>query len=105
MPSVTGISPYDPASIPVKQLDAFHKLVQDLSDILGPSSGLDSEDVDPLDIQHLMEKYISRKSEWERYALKDPSRTFTRNLVDRGNGKSNLVCGAWVTKDYHDYGS
>ena len=92
MHTVAEVSALDPASNPKQPLDVFHRLVQDLSDVLGPSSGLDSSDVDPWDIQNLMEKYISKRSEWEAYALRDPSRTFTRNLVDRGNGKSNLVC-------------
>ncbi|KAL2223083.1 cysteine dioxygenase [Thermoascus aurantiacus ATCC 26904] len=77
-------------------LDAFHKLVQDLSAALGPSSGLDSDDVDPLDIQRLMEKYTSNEAEWSKYALGDPSRTYTRNLVDEGNGKSNLLILVWT---------
>lgn len=71
--------------------NAFEKLVQDLSAALGPSSGLDSEDVDPLDIQRLMEEYVSDETEWNVYAMADPSRNYTRNLVDEGNGKSNLV--------------
>ncbi|KAL1961336.1 hypothetical protein VTO42DRAFT_64 [Malbranchea cinnamomea] len=76
-------------------LDAFHQLVQDLSDALGPSSGLDSEDVDPMDIQRLMEGYTSNQDEWAPYALADPSRAYTRNLVDEGNGKSNLLVLVW----------
>ena len=79
-------------SLETKESDAFHRLVDDLSNVLGPSSGLDSADVDPRNLQSLMAAYISNKSEWVRYALGDPSRTYTRNLVDRGNGKSNLVC-------------
>ncbi|PGH17338.1 cysteine dioxygenase [Helicocarpus griseus UAMH5409] len=75
--------------------DAFHRLVEDLSAALGPSSGLDSDDVDPLDIQKLMEGYTSKESEWERYALGDGSRAYTRNLVDEGNGKSNLLILVW----------
>ena len=71
--------------------DAFEKLVQDLSAALGPSSGLDSSDVDPMQIQLLMEKYTSNLDEWSSYALEDASRTYTRNLIDEGNGKSNLV--------------
>jgi len=71
--------------------DAFEKLVEDLSAALGPSSGLDSSDVDPMQIQLLMEKYISNADEWVTYALGDASRTYTRNLIDEGNGKSNLV--------------
>ncbi len=94
MPTAIEIPAFDPSSNPMKRFDAFHRLVQDLSAVLGPSSGLDSEYVDPMDLQNLMEQYVSKKPEWDSYALPDPSRTFTRNLVDRGNGKSNLVCKA-----------
>jgi hypothetical protein len=73
------------------EIDAFQRLVRDLSDILGPSSGIDSADVDPGSLQRRMEAYQSNKAEWSRYALGDPSRPYTRNLVDEGNGKSNLV--------------
>lgn len=79
------------SSEPEPAPDAFQKLVEDLSAALGPSSGLDSDDVDPADIQRLMEAYVSNSEEWSRYALGDGSRTYTRNLVDEGNGKSNLV--------------
>lgn len=75
--------------------DQFHNLVSELSQILGPSSGLTSEDVDVAQLRNRMESYISNSSEWSRYALSDYSRGYTRNLVDEGNGKSNLVF------DYH----
>jgi cysteine dioxygenase len=71
--------------------DAFERLVENLSAALGPSSGLDSDDVDPMEIQLLMEKYVSNEEEWGSYALGDANRTYTRNLIDEGNGKSNLV--------------
>jgi cysteine dioxygenase len=71
--------------------DNFQELVQKLSDILGPCSGLDSEEIDPELIQEMMRLYNSKESEWEQYALLDPSKHYTRNLVDEGNGKSNLV--------------
>lgn len=76
---------------PCTQHSAFEKLVEDLSAALGPSSGLDSSDVDPMAIQLLMEKYVSNSDEWGSFALEDASRTYTRNLIDEGNGKSNLV--------------
>lgn len=77
--------------------DAFQKLVQDLSAALGPSSGLDSADVDPQYIISLMDGYISKSSEWTKYAFSDTTRGYTRNLVDEGNGKSNLVSHpAWM---------
>jgi cysteine dioxygenase len=73
-------------------LDPFHKLVSDLSRILGPSSGLNSSDIDVEDLRNLMKDYVSSESDWSKYALSDLSRGYTRNLVDEGNGKSNLVC-------------
>jgi cysteine dioxygenase len=70
---------------------AFEQLVNDLSAALGSESGLDSDDVDPINIQLLMERYVSDEGEWGPYALGDSSRGYTRNLIDEGNGKSNLV--------------
>jgi len=78
------------------EVDAFHQLVRDLSSKLGPSSGLDSEDIDPKDLQILMENYTSHKEDWKRYSFPDLSRPYTRNLVDEGNGKSNLLVLVWT---------
>ncbi|KAK9590972.1 Cysteine dioxygenase [Aspergillus fumigatus] len=75
--------------------NAFENLVLDLSAALGPSSGLDSDDVNPLDIQRLMEQYVSNPEEWRPFALGDNSRGYTRNLIDQGNGKSNLLILVW----------
>ena len=72
-------------------LDAFHRLVSDLSRILGPSSGLNSEDVDVQKLHKLMKDYASDEKEWSKYAFSDFSRGYTRNLIDECNGKSNLV--------------
>jgi cysteine dioxygenase len=72
-------------------LNSFHNLVSDLSRILGPSSGLNSEEVDVQELFKLMENYISSEKEWYKYTFSDLSRGYTRNLVDEGNGKSNLV--------------
>lgn len=71
--------------------DKFHQLVDGLSRILGPSSGLDSADIDVKHLEELMINYISKESEWQKYAFSDLNRGYTRNLVDEGNGKSNLV--------------
>jgi len=71
--------------------DAFQTLVNDLSKVLGPSSGLNSADVDTASLMKLMNNYVSNSEEWRKYALGDLSRGYTRNLVDVGNGKSNLV--------------
>ena len=76
-------------------VDPFHSLVKALSDILGPSSGIDSTDVDPNDLVNLMSIYTSKDEHWQQYAFADPSRNYTRNLVDEGNGKSNLLIVVW----------
>ncbi|TKA81484.1 Cysteine dioxygenase [Cryomyces minteri] len=84
------------AQVDPPDLDSFHQLVNALSCALGSSSGLDSADVDPGHLQKLMERYVSDPKEWKRYAHEDPSRNYTRNLVDRGNGKSNLLILVWT---------
>ena len=71
--------------------NGLETLVEALSERLGPSSGIDSDDVDPKELQQLMEEYVSDESEWEKYSLSSPHVPYTRNLVDKGNGKSNLV--------------
>lgn len=75
--------------------DEFHRLVKALSDVLGPSSGIDSADVDENVLISLMNGYISDEAQWKQYAFADPSRNYTRNLVDEGNGKSNLLIVVW----------
>jgi len=69
----------------------FDRLVLDLKRALGPSSGLTSEDVDVDYLTRLMANYDAHEEGWMPYNLGDASRGYTRNLVDEGNGKSNLV--------------
>ncbi|KAI5302599.1 Cysteine dioxygenase [Ascosphaera pollenicola] len=98
--SITSDSDADSTTYPT---DAFHALVSDLSAVLGPSSGLDSDDVDPKEIMALMERYTSNEEEWSRYAFADGSRGYTRNLVDEGNGKSNLILKGTVQETRYDW--
>jgi cysteine dioxygenase len=74
-----------------KEPDRFQSLVQALSEKLGPCSGIDSDDVDERELQQLMQDYISDESEWSQYFFPASEMAYTRNLVDKGNGKSNLV--------------
>ncbi|KAF1918966.1 RmlC-like cupin domain-containing protein [Ampelomyces quisqualis] len=78
-----------------KEGDSFQSLVQALSEKLGPCSGIDSDDVDERDLQRLMENYVSNESEWAKYFFPAPNMAYTRNLVDKGNGKSNLLILVW----------
>ncbi len=69
----------------------FDALVLALKEALGPSSGLTSADVDVPQLAQLMGEYDANEEGWLQYKLGDASRGYTRNLVDEGNGKSNLV--------------
>jgi len=96
-PSDTAVnqvgSPHDSARGSPVPLNSFHTLVKDINSILGPSNGIDSAGVDVDELKATMAAYTSNQEEWDMYAFADQSRAYTRNLVDRGNGKSNLVCG------------
>lgn len=71
-------------------------LIEAIGEILGPTSGLDSDEVDHNALIHLMEQYKSDETDWAPYNLSDPSRNYTRNLVDETNGKSNILVVCWV---------
>lgn len=75
---------------------SFDVLVTALRDKLGPSSGIADSDIDPADLEQLMREYVSREEDWERYAFRCPGKAYTRNLVDKGNGKSNLLILVWT---------
>nr|POF15031.1 cysteine dioxygenase [Quercus suber] len=92
--SGTG-SLHDSARTSPEPSDGFHRLVSDINSILGPCNGIDSAGVDVEEIKKLMTGYESKEREWQKYAFADTSRAYTRNLVDRGNGKSNLLILVW----------
>ncbi|KAF9027181.1 hypothetical protein CPC16_006642 [Podila verticillata] len=79
----------DPVPVP-KDLD---DLVRLLHIELG-TNGLACEGVDVERVKTLMASYTSNQHDWEKYALFDKNR-YTRNLVDDGNGKFNLMILAW----------
>ena len=75
-----------------QRLDGFHNLVQELSGYLDTAQSLAfSEICDPNAVIHRMEGYQSDRSEWAKYAYEDENQCFTRNMVERGLGKSNIV--------------
>ncbi|KAL6807881.1 RmlC-like cupin domain-containing protein [Trichoderma sp. SZMC 28013] len=88
--------------------DRFEELVLALKEALGPSSGLTSDDVDVGFLMELMRDYDSSDMQWSKYAFGDGSRGYTRNLVDEGNGKSNLLVLVWSPgkgSPIHDHGN
>ncbi|OHE96901.1 cysteine dioxygenase [Colletotrichum orchidophilum] len=82
-------------SIIPKAPSRFDELVTALKDALG-SSGLACDDVNLELLTDLMKSYDSNEKEWDTFALADPSMAYTRNLVDEGNGKSNLLVLVWT---------
>lgn len=53
----------------------------------------DNVDVDYT--QKLLENYKSNPKEWRQYAKYDPHK-YTRNLIDSGNGKFNILLLCWA---------
>ena len=62
-----------------------------MKDYLGTESGIDSEDVEVEKLRGLIGNYTPTFEEWKQYGKPDPSRNYTRILVDDINGKCNLV--------------
>ncbi|QUC22555.1 uncharacterized protein UV8b_06796 [Ustilaginoidea virens] len=96
------------AAVGMPQSDRFEELVLEMKKVLGPSSGLTSDDVDVDTLTSLMIDYDSNAMEWGKYAYGDVSRGYTRNLVDEGNGKSNLLVLVWSPgkgSPIHDHGN
>lgn len=83
-------------NVGVYQQNRFEELVLALKEALGPSSGLTCDDIDINFLTRLMQDYDGSDQAWAKYAFGDRSRGYTRNLVDEGNGKSNLV-RSWST--------
>lgn len=88
-PTPRGSAPPPPGG--QSKPDQFHALVDTLKEALGPSSGLDSSDVDVKALIKAMRAYDAKERGWLKYAFTDSEAAYTRNLVDEGNGKSNLV--------------
>ncbi|KAF9201273.1 Cysteine dioxygenase [Podila verticillata] len=96
----TPVAAKEPVPVP-KSLD---ELVELLHKELG-ANGLTCEGVDVDRVQALMTNYQSNEEDWKKYAYFDKGR-YTRNLVDDGNGKFNLMILAWpenVGSAIHDH--
>ncbi|KAK3657979.1 hypothetical protein LTR56_000812 [Elasticomyces elasticus] len=88
---------YDSArGSPDPSQNSFDGLVRSINEILGPCNGIDSAGVDVEELKSVMRAYSGPDVEWQKFAFADHSRPYTRNLVDRGNGKSNLLILVWT---------
>ncbi len=95
MPSATmdlvPVSPPSFKNVPLNPRFGFRQLINDIRSQLGSDNSIISSDELRHALQHRLETYTSEETGWEQYAFRDPNQTFTRNLVDRGNGSYNLV--------------
>ncbi|KAK9236604.1 RmlC-like cupin domain-containing protein [Lipomyces kononenkoae] len=73
----------------------FDELVEEIRRQLGLTSGINSDDVDVEQLMDAMRRYTSDKSDWDKYAHTDLSRSYTRNGVDDLNCKANLLVLVW----------
>ena len=55
----------------------------------------DSDSVNVDYVSQLMENYKSNPKDWRQYAKYDPHK-YTRNLIDEGNGKFNILLLCWA---------
>ncbi|TKX27238.1 cysteine dioxygenase [Elsinoe australis] len=92
-------------SIPLERTDSIHEapssldsLVAKLRDYLGPESGITSEQVSVDTLKSLLDEYEPKFGEWAEFGPADPSRAYTRLLVDSINGRSNLLFIVWNPK-------
>lgn len=116
MPSTTAdvSSPTSTHGLPANQPAHFKRLIEDIRNVLGPESGITGSQKVQWEIQDILEKYHSSEEGWHEYAFRDASVPFTRNLVDKGNGKYNLVGACsyrsqsqgidWLANSWWSYG-
>lgn len=73
----------------------FDDLVGKIRKCLGSDSGIDTSDEHLDELIASMQCYQSVDEHWQKFALADSSRAYTRNLVDECNGNANLLVLVW----------
>ncbi|KAF7634539.1 Cysteine dioxygenase [Meloidogyne graminicola] len=75
------------------------KLIKEIREIFNEDS------INIEEVKQLLEEYKSNANDWNKFALFDPHK-YTRNLVDAGNGKYNLMILCWgpgMGSSIHDH--
>ena len=83
--------PNPSSPVPLNASEDFHRLTASIRSKLGPNNGIAASQSITTELKRLMEQYPADESSWKYFAFGDQALTFTRNLVDRGNGNFNLV--------------
>ncbi|KAK3095441.1 hypothetical protein FSP39_014731 [Pinctada imbricata] len=68
--------------------ESLNELIKELREVFS------HDDIDADYVKNLMSSYKSNPKEWKKFAKWDPHR-YTRNLVDSGNDKFNLMILCW----------
>ncbi|XP_065841783.1 cysteine dioxygenase type 1-like isoform X2 [Oscarella lobularis] len=84
MAQLRTTKPYD--FTPPKDLDGLIAMLHE---------ALDGDEADVNHISAIMESYRSNDADWSKYVQFDKHK-YTRHLVDRGNGKFNLILLCWA---------
>ncbi|KAJ2394464.1 hypothetical protein GGI23_004676 [Coemansia sp. RSA 2559] len=74
------------------------KTLQDLITALNQTMGDSGLGDDPRTVRQarkLMQSYVSHSTDWSQYAVYHEGTRYTRNLVDDGNGRYNLLMIVW----------
>ncbi|KAI1718125.1 cysteine dioxygenase type I domain-containing protein [Ditylenchus destructor] len=75
------------------------KLISDIHEIF------QDDHINTVDVHRILENYKSNRAHWQKYAHFAPNK-YTRNLVDIGNGKFNLILVCWspgTASGIHDH--
>ncbi|KAJ2455283.1 hypothetical protein GGF44_001052 [Coemansia sp. RSA 1694] len=92
MPSLSSAScGSESTQLPVKTMQ---ELVSSLNQAMG-DSGLGDDLRTVHQVKQLMHSYVSQSDDWEQHAVYHEGTRYTRNLVDDGNGKYNLLILVW----------
>ncbi|KAJ1995243.1 hypothetical protein GGI26_000443 [Coemansia sp. RSA 1358] len=90
-PSTSSSSAAIDTSSPVKTMQ---DLISSLNKTMG-DGGLGEDPYTVRQVKKLMQSYISQSNDWSQYAVYHEGTRYTRNLVDDGNGKYNLLILVW----------
>ncbi|XP_059058965.1 cysteine dioxygenase-like [Achroia grisella] len=85
----TDVSCMVPRPVLKEKIENLNTLIEELQKLFEHDGVYASE------VEALMLQYESNKTDWERYAFFNSKGLYTRNLVDEGNGKYNLILLCW----------
>jgi cysteine dioxygenase len=93
-PHYSQAEPFSPNFHEKSKVLTLSELISIIREELGADRGLDSEDVNVPALMAAFNTYLSNPSEWQGFASWS-DKSYTRNLIDTGNGQYNLILLCW----------